>query len=95
MGLRHRISLLLALPLVIGLCGCNTWQTRAEFAPPQSRWPSTMTSTSGAEDPPPPIPAQYCYRTLASVDCFSEAKPERLSGYNGVYPNPDSMAPKR
>jgi hypothetical protein len=34
---------------------------------------------------------QYCYRTLAAVDCFSEAKPDRLTGYSGVYPDPNSL----
>jgi hypothetical protein len=34
---------------------------------------------------------QYCYRTLAAVDCFTEAKPDRLTGYSGVYPDPNSL----
>ena len=82
-------SSLLALSLLLG--GCNAWQTRAEFAPPQSRWNSSDTSSAGRNDPPPPIPAQYCYRTLATVDCFTEAKPDRVTGFTGLYPDPDSL----
>jgi hypothetical protein len=83
-----------AAALALLLAGCNAWQTRAEFAPPQSRWPSTLTSPAGTEDPPPPLSAQYCYRTLAAVDCYTEAKPERLNGYTGVYPDPSGLPPK-
>jgi hypothetical protein len=77
--------------LALLLAGCNTWQTRAEFAPPQSRWTSSDTSPAGTEDAPPPIAQQYCYRTLARVDCFTEPKPYRSTGYNGLYPDPDSL----
>lgn len=77
----------------VALAGCNAWQDRAEFAAPQSRWPADQPSSRLANAPPPPIPAQYCYRTLATVDCFNEAKPERVTGYTGVYPNPASLAP--
>lgn len=42
---------------------------------------------------PPPIPEQYCYRTLALVDCFSAAQPERITGYTGLYPDPNSLPP--
>jgi len=91
----RRICPLFALGFIILLAGCNAWQTRAEFAPPQSRWPSTLSSPAGAEDPPPPIPVQYCYRTLATVDCFTEAKPDRLTGYSGVYPDPNSLPQPR
>lgn len=75
------------------LAGCNAWEDRAEFAPPQSRWPADQPSSRLANAPPPPIPAQYCYRTLATVDCFAQAQPERISGYTGVYPNPASLPP--
>jgi hypothetical protein len=85
----HRPRPLYAFALLMLLAGCNAWQTRAEFAAPQSRWPSTLPSPAGTEDPPPPIPVQYCYRTLAAVDCFTEAKPDRLTGYSGVYPDPN------
>lgn len=83
---------LLFLVLALSLAGCNAWQDRAEFAAPQSRWPSTYPSPVPANAPPPPIPVQYCYRTLARVDCFTEAHPDRIAGYTGVYPNPDSIA---
>lgn len=74
------------------LAGCNAWQNRAEFAAPQSRWPSNEPSPIPANAPAPPIQAQYCYRTLAMVDCFTEAHPDRISGYTGVYPDPDAIS---
>lgn len=73
------------------LAGCNAWQTRAEFAAPQSRWNASQPSPAGVNDPPPPIPAQYCYRTLANVDCYTEAEPNRITGYTGLYPDPYSL----
>ncbi|HZB90504.1 MAG TPA: hypothetical protein VE397_03620 [Stellaceae bacterium] len=73
------------------LAGCDAWQTRAEFAPPQSRWNSSQPSPAGVNDKPPPIPAQYCYRTLANVDCYSEAVPSRITGFTGLYPDPYSL----
>jgi hypothetical protein len=88
-------SALFVMATALLLPACNAWQTRAEFAPPQSRWPSTLSSPAGAEDPPPPIAAQYCYRTLARVDCYSETKPDRVTGYSGLYPDPDSLPQKR
>ena len=91
----RRTQPLFAFALPVLLAGCNAWQTRTEFAAPQSRWPSTLPSPAGAEDPPPPIPVQYCYRTLATIDCFSEAKPDRITGYTGVYPDPDSVGQPR
>ena len=78
--------------LLLTLAGCNAWQNRAEFAAPQSRWPANYPSPVAADAPPPPIPAQYCYRTLASVDCYTEARPDRITGYTGVYPDPNSVA---
>jgi hypothetical protein len=91
MALPHRpLSLsLVVLGLLLG--GCNAWQTRSEFAAPQSRWNNSQPSPAGRDDAPPPIPAQYCYRTLATVDCFSEARPDRVTGYTGLYPDPDSL----
>ena len=80
--------------LALLLAGCNAWETRSEFAPPESRWPTTMPSMAGRDDRPPPIAAEYCYRTLASVDCFSDAKPDRLTGYTGSYPDPYSLPQK-
>ncbi|HUH82999.1 MAG TPA: hypothetical protein VLX85_00225 [Stellaceae bacterium] len=83
--------LLLVAGIALLLAGCNAWQTRSEFAPPQSRWPSTLSSTAHTEDPPPPIAAEYCYHTLARVDCFTEPRPERVTGYSGLYPDPDGL----
>jgi hypothetical protein len=80
--------------LVLALAGCNAWQNRAEFAPPQNRWNASQPSPAAADAPPPPIPLQYCYRTLAKVDCFSEANPERITGYTGLYPDPESLPPR-
>jgi hypothetical protein len=79
------------LAAVLALAGCNAWQDRAEFAPPQMRWPATQSSPMKADAKPPAIPAQYCYRTLARVDCFTEPVPERVSGYTGLYPDPASL----
>ena len=83
---------LLVIMLAAFLAGCNAWENRAEFAAPQSRWPTNLPSPVPANAPAPPIPVQYCYRTLASVDCYTEARPDRITGYTGVYPNPDSLA---
>ena len=85
---------LLSAALLLPLLGCNAWQDRAEFAAPQSRWPSTLPAAASVNAPPPTTGVQYCYRTLANVDCFSEAKPERITGYTGAYPDPEA-APAR
>jgi len=85
MHLPRRALAILGL-VALGLGACNAWQDRAEFAPPQSRWRSTEPSPVSADAPPPPIPVQYCYRTLASVDCYTEAQPARATGYTGQYP---------
>ncbi|HEY0523973.1 MAG TPA: hypothetical protein VGD08_11315 [Stellaceae bacterium] len=82
---RSLAALLAAAPL---LAGCNVWQDRAEFAPPQSRWPNTQPSAVKADAMPPPIPISHCYRTLATVDCFATPQPDRASGYTGTYPTP-------
>ena len=87
MHLPRRALAMLGL-VALGLGACNAWQDRAEFAPPQSRWRSTEPSPVAADAPPPPIPVQYCYRTLASVDCYTEAQPARATGYTGQYPKP-------
>ena len=81
-----------AVLLLLQLTGCNAWQNRAEFAAPQSRWPANYPSPVAADAPPPPIQAQYCYRTLAAVDCYTEARPDRIAGYTGVYPDPSNVA---
>jgi hypothetical protein len=83
---RLRVLRLLGLTLLLG--GCNLFQERTEFAPPQSRWPSTLPAATSLNAPPPSHNGEYCYRTLAAVDCFSEAKPDRVTGYTGLYPEP-------
>ena len=87
----HRLSSVVVLAMA--LAGCNAWQDRAEFAPPQSRWTAAQPSPAMADAAPPAIPTQYCYRTLARVDCFNQAVPERVTGYTGLYPEPDSLPP--
>jgi len=84
-----------ALFLMVLPAACNAWQDRSEFAPPESRWSSTQPSPAGHNDPPPPVARQYCYRTLAQVDCYSEPKPDRVTGYSGVYPDPASQTPPK
>ncbi|HEX3499321.1 MAG TPA: hypothetical protein VHT04_08340 [Stellaceae bacterium] len=93
---------LAVLALIVALAGCNTWQNRAEFAPPPDRGPGTQwpqdvlaadlplgqqTSPIAATAPPPPIEVVHCYRTLAIVDCFTKVQPERYYGYTGSYPD--------
>ena len=85
------LAALIAVSLL--LTACNAWQNRAEFAAPQSRWNAAQSSPVAANAPPPPVPAQYCYRTLASVDCFAQPKPERVTGYTGTYPDPNAITP--
>jgi hypothetical protein len=80
---------LFALAVLLG--GCNAWQTRAEFAAPQSRWNASQPSPAAVNSQPPPIPVQYCYRTLADVDCYTEAEPARVTGFTGTYPDPYSL----
>lgn len=82
---RSALPVLFALAVV--LTGCNAWQNRAEFAPPESRWPESQPSPVGKEAPPPPIRTVHCYRTLAAVDCFPQKQPDRYSGYTGTYPD--------
>ena len=75
------------------LSACNAWQNRAEFAAPQERWNESEPSPVRVDGKPPAIPEQYCYRTLALVDCFASAQPDRITGYTGLYPDPDSLPP--
>lgn len=82
----------IVIALVTLLAGCNAWDNRAEFAAPQSRWSADQPSRVPANAPPPAIPVQYCYHTLAMVDCYTEARPDRITGYTGVYPNPDTLS---
>jgi len=86
MSIRPRLSLVVPAILLGALSGCNAWQATAEFAPPQSRWPATVPSTAQADAMPAPVPVQYCYKTLAVVDCYTEAKPDRVTGFTGRYP---------
>lgn len=87
---------------MLALAGCNVWQNRAEFAPPENRrpgtqWPQTFlpdglalgseSSPVAAIAPPPPLDSVYCYRTLAIVDCFPTKLRERETGYTGTYPD--------
>ncbi len=83
----------IALLALLALCGCNAWQDRAEFAAPQHRWNASQPSPVKADAAPPPVAEQYCYRTLAQVDCFNQAVPERVTGYTGLYPEPASLPP--
>jgi hypothetical protein len=72
--------------LALLLTGCNAWQNRAEFAPPESRWPQNGPSAVEFIAPPPAIRSVHCYRTLATVDCYAEKQPDRYSGFTGTYP---------
>jgi hypothetical protein len=92
MGKLLRPSLLLALA---ALSGCEAlsyqvwpYQQRAEFAPPQSRWPDTLPSPQDKSAPPPAVRNVHCYRTLAAVDCYTSEQPERSNQYQGAYPGP-------
>jgi hypothetical protein len=82
--------LLVLLPL---LAGCEAlsyqvwpYQHRAEFAPPQSRWPDTLPSPVDKNAPPPAVATVHCYRTLASVDCYTASQPQSYHRYTGTYP---------
>jgi hypothetical protein len=77
------LALIICTPL---LAGCNVWQTRAEFAAPEYRWTSDHASAVAAEAPPPAIRTVHCYRTLATVDCFTAKQDDRYTGYTGAYP---------
>jgi len=86
-------ALALTASVAVLLSACNAWQDRAEFAPPQNRWTPSQTSPVAADAKPPPIPEQYCYRTLATVDCFNSPQPSRITGFTGLYPEPASLPP--
>jgi hypothetical protein len=83
---RFTMSRSASLALLLLLGACNAWEDRAEFAAPQSRWKSTEPSPVAANASPPTVPVQYCYRTLATVDCYTQSHPDRLTGYTGQYP---------
>ena len=60
--------------------------------PPFAMFASELSiSRALADAPPPPIPVQYCYRTLAHADCFTHADPDRITRYTGLYPDPLSI----
>ena len=84
-----RMILPLLVLLAPTLSGCNVWQNQAEFAPPMSRWTKTQPSPTAADAPPPPVREVYCYRSLATVDCFNSKQDKRNTGYTGTYPDPD------
>src|SRR6266702_7062615 len=98
--IRMRFARLGIACLTLALAGCNVWQNRAEFAPPEdcrpgTQWPQAIlpddlplgsqTSPVAADAPAPPIYPVHCYRTLAIVDCFVITQPERYTGYTGSY----------
>ena len=78
---------------LLALAACDAWQPRAEFAAPQARWNESEPSPVQVDAKPPPIPDEYCYKTWANVDCFSQAKPDRITGFTGLYPDPASLPP--
>jgi hypothetical protein len=82
----NRCARLALVSLIVALSGCNVWHSRAEFAPPADRWPSPVPWPVEANTTWPLIETDYCYRTLAIVDCFATPQPERASGYTGTYP---------
>ena len=77
---------LLLVSLIVALSGCDVWPRRAEFAAPADRWPVTLPWQEEADRTEPLIKPDYCYRTLAIVDCYSTPQPERATGFTGVYP---------
>ncbi len=82
----HPCARLVLVFVIIALSGCDVWPRRAEFAAPADRWPVTLPWQEEADRTEPPIKPEYCYRTLAIVDCFSTPQPERATGLTGVYP---------
>ncbi len=71
----------------VALAGCHPLHGRAEFAPPEYRWPATLPSAVARNAPAPPVPIQYCYRTLADTDCYLSREPKRAN-FSGIYPIP-------
>jgi hypothetical protein len=83
-----RLSPIIALALAaLTLAACDPTLGRAEFAPPEDRWPSSEPSTALRETPAPAVPIHYCYRSLAATDCFLSPQKDR-PGFTGVYPIP-------
>jgi hypothetical protein len=71
----------------LALAGCDPTSGRAEFAPPEDRWPSSEPSAAMRETPAPPVPVRYCYRSLAAAECFLTPQKDR-PGFTGIYPVP-------
>jgi len=82
----HPRARLLLVIVIIALSGCDAWPRRAEFAAPTDRWPVTLPWLVEADTTEPLIKSDYCYRTLAVVDCYSTPQPERATGFTGAYP---------
>lgn len=82
----NRCARLALVSLIVVLSGCNVWHRRAEFAPPADRWPSIVSWPVEADATAPLSETDYCYRTLAVVDCFANPQPERAAGFTGTYP---------
>jgi hypothetical protein len=82
----NRCARLALVSLILVLSGCNVWHRRAEFAPPADRWPSIVSWPVEADATAPLSETDYCYRTLAVVDCFASPQPERAAGFTGTYP---------
>lgn len=82
-SIRRARLLLAVLPL---LAGCDIWQNRAEFAPPDTRWNAEEPSPMAKDAPPAATATEHCYRTLAEVDCFTARQANRAAAYTGSYP---------
>jgi hypothetical protein len=82
----NRCARLVLVSIIIALSGCDVWPRRAEFAAPADRWPITLPWLVEADTTEPPIRPDYCYRTLAVVDCYSTPQPERAADFTGAYP---------
>jgi len=71
----------LLISAALQLSGCAALPC-GEFAPPQSRQMIDCPATAAVA---PPKPTRYCYRSLASNECFAQPQPER-AGFAGTYP---------
>jgi len=71
----------LLIAAVLPLSGCAALPCDEFAAPPSRQLLACPTKTAEA----PPTPTRYCYRSLASNECFAQPQPER-SGFTGTYP---------